>query len=479
MRGDLQIAGIDFFETYAPVVQWSTIRILLSTVLTEGWHTRQVDYTNAFAQADIHEETYVEFPKFFESTNGEDYVLRLKKSLYGLRQAPRTFYEKLKQGFLERKWLQSTTDPCLFLKPGLICVVYVDDTIIGGKHMTDINREIESLGIFDNSMQHTFTLRDEGEVSAFLGIQITKLTPHKFQLTQPGLIDKILSTMNLTDCNGCDTPAATSPLHADKDGPAFEESWPYDSVIGMMMYLANNTRPDIAYAVHQAARFTHYPRQSHAIGIKRIARYLKRTKTEGMYLCPEECFRVDCYVDADFAGLFAVADKQDPVSVKSRTGYVIMYKGAPLLWASKMQTQIALSTMEAEYIALSQSMRDLIPIREVLKEIMSVVFGVSRTISYQTHSKSVSSDDTEREKYNIPQSTVFEDNDACLQFARMPRLTPRTKHIGIPYHWFRSFVDSRQVTLVRVDTLNQLADQFTKGLPTPAFRLARKKLLGW
>ena len=144
-----------------------------------------------------------------------------------------------------------------------------------------------------------------------------------------------------------------------------------------------------------------------------------------------------------------------------------------------MQTQIALSTMEAEYIALSQSMRDLIPIREVLQEIRSVVFNVSKSISYRTHSKSVYSDDTEEEKYNIPQTNVFEDNDACLQFARMPRLTPRTKHIGIPYHWFRSYVDSRQVTLVRVGTVDQLADQFTKGLPTPAFRIARKKLLGW
>ena len=144
-----------------------------------------------------------------------------------------------------------------------------------------------------------------------------------------------------------------------------------------------------------------------------------------------------------------------------------------------MLIQIALSTMEAEYIALSQSMRDLIPIREVLKEIMSVVFQVSKSISYQTHSKSVGMDDKEDEKYNIPQSTVYEDNDACLQFARMPRLTPRTKHIGIPYHWFRSYVDSHQITLVRVDTTNQLVDQFTKGLPTPVFRLARKRLLGW
>jgi hypothetical protein len=99
-----------------------------------------------------------------------------------------------------------------------------------------------------------------------------------------------------------------------------------------------------------------------------------------------------------------------------------------------------------------------------------------KNISYQKYSKSVYSN---VEKYNIPQSTVFEDNDACLQFARMPRLNSQTKHIGIPYHWFRSYVESNHITLVRVDTTNQLADQFTKGLLTPAFRMARKQLLGW
>jgi Reverse transcriptase (RNA-dependent DNA polymerase) len=436
VRGDLQIEGIDFFETYAPVVQWSTIRLLLGIVLTEGWSTQQVDYTNAFAQAEIHEEIYVEYPKLFKSVSGEDRVLKLKKSLYGLRQAPKTFYDKLRLGLLERGWQQSKIDPCLFMKPGMICVVYVDDTIIGALDITDINREILSLGILDKTKKHVFTLRNEGAVSDFLGIRIQQIDKLKFKLTQLGLIEKILTTMNLEECNGCQTPATSEPLHADTDGPTFKESWKYDSVIGMMMYLANNTRPEIAYAVHQAARFTHQPRHSHAIGVKRIARYLKQTKNEGMLFCPQTPLQIDCYVDADFAGTFSVADKQDPVSVKSRTGYVIMYRGAPLLWVSKMQTQIALSTMEAEYIALSQAMRDLIPIREVLKEIMTTVFNVAKNISYVTHTKSAHTENITHEKYNIPSSTVFEDNNACLKFAQMPRLTPRTKHIGVPYHWF-------------------------------------------
>jgi Reverse transcriptase (RNA-dependent DNA polymerase) len=396
-----------------------------------------------------------------------------------LRQAPKTFYDKLKQGLLERGWNQSQIDPCLFMKPGMICVVYVDDTIIGALDIADINREIDSLGIIDKTKKHVFTLRNEGAVSDFLGIRIQQIDKLKFKFTQLGLIEKLLRTMHLEECNGCPTPATTEPLHADLDGPVFQEAWKYDSVIGMMMYLANNTRPDIAYAVHQAARFTHHPRHSHAVGVKRIARYLKQTKLEGMLFCPQTSLRVDCYVDADFAGSFSVANKQDPVSVKSRTGYVIMYRGAPLLWASKMQTQIALSTMEAEYIALSQAMRDLIPIREVLKEIMTVVFEVNKSISYVTHSKSVHAPHNVDKKYNIPPSTVFEDNDACLKFAQMPRLTPRTKHIGIPYHWFREQVESLQVQLERIDTKNQLADQFTKGLSATSFQDARKRLVGW
>jgi hypothetical protein len=143
-----------------------------------------------------------------------------------------------------------------------------------------------------------------------------------------------------------------------------------------------------------------------------------------------------------------------------------------------MQTQVALSTMEAEYIALSQSMRDLIPIREVLKEIMIQVFELEPKITYHSHSKAF--DDTVgTTPHVIPQSTVYEDNDACLKFARMPKLTPRTKHIGMPYHWFCTQVERLEIHIERVDTLNQLGDQFTKGLPPEPFKIARKRLMGW
>ena len=186
---------------------------------------------------------------------------------------------------------------------------------------------------------------------------------------------------------------------------------------------------------------------------------------------------MDCYVNADFAGLWGVESDQDPVSVKSCSGYLITFMNCPLLWVSKLQSQIALSTMESEYIALSQSMRDLIAVREVLKEIYTIVLNDSKTqLTYRTHPKAF------KEvvgKSCIPQSTVHEDNEACLKFASMPKMSSRTKHIAIPYHFFRSKVDNLEIQIVGIDTGNQLGDQFTKALPEAKFLTDRIRLMGW
>ncbi len=269
------------------------------------------------------------------------------------------------------------------------------------------------------------------------------------------------------------TPAATTPLGLDCDGEPFDANWEYPVVIGMLLYLAQNSRPDIAFAVHQCARFTHSPKQSHAIAVKRILRYLNSTKDKGMTLQPTKNPVIDCYVDADFAGLWKAEDDQDPLCVKSRTGFLITFMGSPLHWVSKLQSQIALSTMEAEYIALSQSMREIIGFREILKELYTHTFDDPtgyKALTFNTVSKTFG---------QIPTSTVYEDNEACLKFATVPKMSPRTKHIAIPYHFFRSKVDNGEINIVGVRTDNQMADQFTKGLPQDKFLRDRKQLVGW
>jgi hypothetical protein len=151
----------------------------------------------------------------------------------------------------------------------------------------------------------------------------------------------------MDDASPKDTPATTVPLGTDKDGETFDEQWSYPADIGMLLYISSNIHPDIQFAVHQAARFSHCPKKCHAQAIKRIVRYLIKTKTKGIELVPNLEEGLNCYVNADFAGLHGYEDEQDPVSVKSHTGYTLTLFGCPIIWPSKLQSDITLSSTAA------------------------------------------------------------------------------------------------------------------------------------
>ena len=149
----------------------------------------------------------------------------------------------------------------------------------------------------------------------------------------------------------------------------YQDKWKYSSIIGMLLYLCNS-RSDIAFAVHQCARFTHNPKRSHEKAILHIC-YLKGTKEKGLILNHTKSLSLEYYADADFTGLYGVEDNQDPICVKSRTGYVITFANCSLLFVSKLQTEVALSTLHAEFVALSQSHRDLLPLKSLITEVFS------------------------------------------------------------------------------------------------------------
>ena len=166
------------------------------------------------------------------------------------------------------------------------------------------------------------------------------------------------------------TPADKDPTHKDLRSSPCCEDWDYRSVVGILLYLAGSTRPDISYAVHQCARFSHAPRHSHEVTLKHIGRYLKGTKDKGLIMKPmRDQLGLDLYADTDFAGLFGIEDKHDPIFVKSRTGILLTFGNVPILWSSKLQSEIALSTLESEYIALSQGVWDLVSARRLVKEL--------------------------------------------------------------------------------------------------------------
>ena len=456
VRGDKQIKGVDYSETYAPVVAWTTVRMMLVMAATQGLNTTQIDFTNAFVQADIKEDVYIELPAGFTSPADGDYILKLNKNLYGLCQAPKSWFDKLAFELQSLGFVPSTCDPCMFVHPDMIILVYCDDCLMFGKDQNKIDKMIAEMRV-----KFPGGITVEESVFAFLGVELSQdKKTGKTRLSQSGLTKKILTTTKMLDCHTKRTPALAVTLGSNQFGEMCGEDWDYASVVGMLMYLSSNSRPDIQFAVHQCARFTYAPRKSHEEAIKHICRYLKGTIGKGIEFDPSPEMQLDCYVDADFAGLWGSEDNQDPVCVKSRTGYVLTLGGCPLLWVSRLQTEIALSTLEAEYIALSQAMRDLLPMRRLAKE-------VSKTLGLPSDYAATM------------KSTVFEDNNGALGLAISPKLTPRTRHIAVKYHFFKIHIKPGEIEIVKVDTKAQKADIFTKGLTSDTFESIRRILMGW
>jgi hypothetical protein len=468
-HGGQQIHGINYWETYAPVVQWSTVRLALILSTLGNLKSRQVDYVQAYTQAEIDCDLYMSVPAGFIVQDNKlafmeglrtkhhpnDHVLKLKKNMYGLRQAGYNWFEKLSTGLFHRGFIQSQIDKCLFLRSDCILVVYVDDCLFFSRSDTTLDYLIASL-------EQNFVLTQEGDVGAFLGIDVRKHDNGSLELVQPGLIQKIVTACGLQDNSQIhDTPSKSEILQrTDPDNLLRETTWNYRMLIGMLTYLSASSRPDIAYAVHQCARFSVNPQWCHKLAIKRIVCYLKGTQTQGYHLQPTPARTLDCYVDADFTGNWTLSTLHDPNSVKSRTGYVIMFADCPILWASKLQSEIALSTTEAEYIALSQAMRDLIPMRSLLHEISTITkMNIGNTRTFW--------------------STVYEDNKGCVDVIASPKVNPRTRHISIKYHHFHEHVKNGNIIVKWIDTKNQLADIFTKPLSKQSFTYLRKRLLGW
>ena len=372
--------------------------------------------------------------------------------------APRLWYDHLFEALLsdEFGFHQSAFDPCLLFRPDMIVVCYVDDAGIAAPNKKIIDQFVEKL------RKRGFELQVEGSFSEFLGISF-KLdhNTQSIELTQKGLIDKILATTGLTHCKPNALPASLLALGSDPNGEPMSESWSYPSVIGMLLYLSTNTRPDIAFAVSQVARFSANPKQSHATAIKSLVRYLYATKDKGMIIAPTKSLKLEMFVDADFAGLYKREPDHLVDSVRSRTGYIIKLGGCPLVWKSQLQTDISLSTLEAEYSALSFALRVLLPISRMMREIsneLELPEEVKATIL----------------------SEVFEDNKGCYFLATNHRITNRTKYFQVKYHWFwYYYAVHKAFAISHIQSELQDADYLTKQIPRDAFERNRKRVQGW
>ena len=230
----------------------------------------------------------------------------------------------------------------------------------------------------------------------------------------------------------------------------------------MLNYLKKGSRPGIAYIVHQCARFSVDPKVEHRKALRHLGRYLRATRTRGLILDPDPKRGLEDHVDADFAGNWHKDDAamNDRDTARSRHGFILSYHGCPILWKSQMQTEIALSSTESEFTGLSYSLRDAIPIMELLNELGSAGFPVSKETP-RVHCR------------------VYEDNSGALEIAREYKFRPRTKHINVKLHHFRDYVDRKEISIHHIGTLDQPADLLTKPLSQTLFEKFRKMLMGW
>ncbi|KAH9714583.1 hypothetical protein KPL71_020707 [Citrus sinensis] len=293
-KGFLQTEGIDYQETFSPVVKAATIRIVLSLVVMNNWKLRQVDINNAFLNGELSETVYMSQLEGFENSEHSNYVCKLKKALYGLKQAPRAWFEKLRTVLESWQFTRTRSDTSLFFKRSgndmILLLIYVDDIIVTGNN----NAEIEQL---ISNLSSTFALKDLGNLNFFLGIEVIR-NDETLVLSQSKYIKDLLAKFDLRDCKGTDTPLATTEKLSKNMGEVITDATQYRKAIGGLQY-AVLTRPEIAYAVNKLSQFMANPLQPHWIACKRVLRYLKETIDYGLTFRRSEFVDLVIYTDAD------------------------------------------------------------------------------------------------------------------------------------------------------------------------------------
>ena len=431
--------------------------------MIQQWTACAIDFVNAFCQTEypeLMEPVWVHPPRgYYHDLRGK-YVLKLNKSMYGLRDAPRLWFENLFKHLLspDLGFTQSSNDQCLLFRSDMMIIVYVDDMGVAAQREELIDELVSYL------CDKGLVLEREGTFQDYLGIRFNTLPNGSVHMTQSGLIRKIIKATGMESCNPNKLPAQKACLGKDLNGePMNHNEFNYRSVVGMLLYLSGNTRPDITFAVSQVARFTHNPKKTHATAVKMIVRYLSGTADKGIIVPHfEGDLTLRVYVDADFAGLYNIDPPEDPDSAKSRTGFIIFLGTCPLIWKSFLQSKATMSTLEAEYSALSSSLRVALPIIQIARLAVSIV-------EVPTKFRSI---------FQCA-CIVFEDNNGALILAKTQRTTSRTKYFNVEWHFFWQHVKDGTLEVERIATVDQVADYLTKGCSREIFQRIRKTVQGW
>lgn len=437
-KGYSQKYGIDYDETFSPVVRFSSIRALLAFAVKNGMFIHQMDVVTAFLNGKLDQELYMEQPEGYVKPGEEHLVCKLNKSLYGLKQSPRCWNMELRSYLESIGFMQSASDPCVFVRSTRelsILAVYVDDLIL-------ITESQEEMVDIKESLMQKFKMKDMGKLHYILGVNVIQDNDNMW-LHQEHYIQNMLQKYGMADAKTVSAPADVSVKlkkfkaddieHNDKVNPVM-----YQSMVGSLLYAAMATRPDIAQSVGVVSKFNQNPTTEHLTAVKRIFRYLKGTADLALVYKKSDSGTLIGYSDADWAG-----DLDDR---HSTTGNIFMLGGAAISWLSKKQATVALSTAEAEYVALSCAAQETIWLRKLLMDIRATPDGPT---------------------------VIMEDNQGAIAIAQNPVGHARTKHIDIRYHYVRECIQSGNICLQYCPTGEMKADILTKPLPRVKFEKFR------
>jgi hypothetical protein len=431
IKGCSQKRGIDYDEVYAPVARLTTIRTLLSVIHENNLHAMQMDVKNAFLHGKLKETIYMKVP---DGINGKDgLVCKLNRSLYGLKQAPRVWNERFDTFVKGIHFKQSPHDRCLYIKiqngTKIYLLLYVDDIILAGDDKTTLDQVTAAL-------KREFSMSDLGELRNFLGISITR-NDNEMGLSQFGYIKKLLTRFGMQDCKGAKTPM-DAKIQPEQVEPAdcIVDTKPYRELIGCLMYLMLCTRPDLSAALNFYSRFQANATDKQWVEAKRMLRYLKDTQHFGLIYRRQTAPVLAAYADSDWAG---------SLDRKSTTGFLLQVHGNVVCWSTKKQNTVALSSTEAEYVALACAAAELVWLRNLLRD-MHVTYEDS--------------------------TIMFEDNQSCIHLLSKYEHR-RMKHLDVKYHFVRDLAMSKIIDVKYIPSNEQRADILTKGLPRTSFEKLR------
>jgi len=436
--GSRQIAGIDFNETYAPVVTLTTVRTLLALVAHLDLELEQMDVVTAFLNGDLKEEIFMAVPEGLQSESTSGKVCKLLKSLYGLKQSPRQWYAKMHSFLVNRlEFRSSPNDPCLYTRHSgssiLLIALYVDDLLIAGS----VNSEVQSI---KNQLAIRFEMKDLGVARVMLGIEISRdRTNRNLFINQSEYANTILERFGMVNARPVVTPMEKSYAELSELPSKPARNVPYRQVIGSLMWLMVGSRPDLAYAIGRLAQHSQSPTEYHWIAIKRVLRYINGTKNHGILYDRSLPINLKGYSDSDWAGCRN--------SRKSTSGYIFLVAGGAVSWRSKRQTCVALSSCEAEYVAMCLATRESIWLSRLLCDL--------------------------RNQDQPKIAALGVDNDGSIDTAQNTAINQRNKHIDLQYHFVRDAVQSKRIRLEQCDSQNQMADPMTKPLDRILFEKLR------